>query len=257
MTKLIKTTILTISAVGLLLLPATAKAIPSDINYRWDNNKSPLTTSAISDTSEQICQELFAADSTNIFKEVVCSFTRLAALSIANLATEITCSIQQVGNNTNYQSGVTFSGISGQCEESPNNPLGSKSENTGLYSDELSQSTSELTNSLSPSQPSDPSATYRGFAITRNIMGLMAVVALFVFAFANILHIEVNTYAIKKAIPSIIIAVIGGALSIYIVFLLSRFVDFFSLSGLSPDAEYFWRILQPRCYRRPAKRQQR
>lgn len=239
MNKSIKIIILIISTIGLLILPKTAKAIPSDINYRWDNNRSPLATGTIGDTSEQICQELFAADSTNIFKEVVCSFTRLAALSIANLATEITCSIQQVGNNTNYQKGVTFSGGSGRCTESPENPLGSKTEDSGFYSSELSQSTSELTDSLSPTQSSNPSATYRGFTITRNIMGLMVVVALFVFAFANILHIEVNTYAIKKAIPSIIIAIVGGVLSIYIVFLLSRFVDFtYRLNIFSPYQAY-------------------
>lgn len=239
MTKSIKIAILIISAIGTLVLPKTAMAVPSDINYRWDDNRSPLATGIIGDTSEQICQELFAADSTNIFKEVVCSFTRLAALSVANLATEITCSIQQVGNNTNYQSGVTFSSTSGRCEESPESPLGSKAEGSGFYSNELSQSTSELTDSLSPSQPSDPSATYRGFTIVRNIMGLMVVVALFVFAFANILHIEVNTYAIKKAIPSIIIAVVGGVLSIYIVFLLSRFVDFtYRLNIFSPYQTY-------------------
>jgi hypothetical protein len=239
MNKSIKIAILIISTIGLLILPKIAEAIPSDINYRWDDDRSPLTTGTIGDTSEQICQELFAADSTNIFKEVVCSFTRLAALSIANLATEITCSIQQVGNNTNYQGGVTFSGGSGRCTESPENPLGSKTEGSGFYSSELSQSTSELTDSLSPTQSPDPSATYRGFIIARNIMGLMVVVALFVFAFANILYIEVNTYAIKKAIPSIIIAIIGGVLSIYIVFLLSRFVDFtYRLNIFSPYQTY-------------------
>ncbi len=239
MIKLIKFTVLVAAAIGLLVLPATAKAIPSDINYKWDNNESPLTDKVSSaTTSEQICQNLFAADSTNIFKEVICSFTRLAALSIADLATDITCSIQQVGNSTNYKS-TTFSSSSGKCEESPINPLGDKSKKTGFYSDELANSTSALTDSLSPSQSNTPSAAYRGFAITRNIMGLMAVAALFVFAFANILHIEVNTYAIKKALPSIIIAIIGGVLSIYIVFLLSRFVDFtYRLNIFSPYQAY-------------------
>ncbi len=239
MIRLIKFTVIVTAAIGLLVLPATAKAIPSDINYKWDSNESPLTDGVSgTTTSEQICQDLFAADSTNIFKEVVCSFTRLAALSIADLATDITCSIQQVGNGTNYKS-TTFSSSSGKCEESPTNPLGDKSQKTGFYSDELANSTSALTDSLSPSQSATPSAAYKGFTIARNIMGLMAVVALFVFAFANILHIEVNTYAIKKALPSIIIAIIGGALSIYIVFLLSRFVDFtYRLNIFSPYQAY-------------------
>jgi len=230
----------------IFVLPLSAKAIPSEIGYKWEN-KSPLIDriSYPTGASEAICQSLFAADDTNIFKEVICSFTRLAALSVSNLVTEITCTVQQVGNNNNYRSSsggtvVSFNSTSGRCKESPTDPLGSKTLKTGFYSGSFTDSASQLTQSLAPpTGTATASSTYEAFSIARNIMGLLALVGLFVFAFANILHIEVNTYAIKKAIPTAIIAIIGGWVSIYVVFLLSRFVDFtFQLNLFSPYQAY-------------------
>jgi predicted RNA binding protein with dsRBD fold (UPF0201 family) len=240
----IKTNIAIFTLIGILVAPQLALADSKDWTLTSGfasgaaNSQGTTTASSAStptDQSSAICDAIFAGDPTNIFKEVICSFTRLVALSIANLASEMTCVIQSVGNGSNYVSDITFiTSGSGSCT-AKSKSLGSTGVN--VFEDKINNtkifSASTLTTALTPS--SGTSATAKGFNLTRGLMGLAAVVALFIFAFANIFHIEINTYAVKKAIPSILIAIIGGWLSIYIIFLLSKAVDFmYQLSIFSP-----------------------
>lgn len=204
-----------IFAVALLMIPPTAKAAT---------------------TATGICNQLFANDDTNIFKEVICSFTRVVALSVSNLSTEMTCLVQKVGNGTNYVEDIDFTSSGVQCSASSS--LSSNQDDTPFGSTQKNNkisftNPSALTKNLDPTNTSGAAKTFKTI---RGIVALLAVAALFFFAFANIFHIDVNTYAIKKAIPSIAIAIVGGWLSIYIVYLLSRLADFsFSLGLTAPN----------------------
>lgn len=76
----------------------------------------------------------------------------------------------------------------------------------------------------------------------RTLINLLVVIALLGIAFANILHLNINTYAAKKALPGIVIGVIGANASILIVrFLLdvSKALDqlAYDVSGTTNAAE--------------------
>lgn len=59
----------------------------------------------------------------------------------------------------------------------------------------------------------------------RVILNILLVVLLLVVAFANILHIQLDTYAIKKALPAVIVAAVAGNLALPIIAAVSRVVD--------------------------------
>ena len=205
------------------------------------NSAKAATTSAV------LCDQLFAGDQTNIFKEVLCSLTRVTSRTIADLATNTVCTIQSVGNASNYSDSIVFgSAFSGsnQCTvrggwsstgtpaELPvkrvvtdRDPFGTKPNATGggatgLY---LPNTSSQLSKNLSSG--TSGSNIKNAFNVSRAMTAALAFIALLIFAFANILHIEINTYAVKKALPSILIALVGGALSLTIIFVFSRGVD--------------------------------
>jgi len=207
------------------------------------NKRSFSSEATTANNRDTICSNLFRADPENIFRETICSLVSVTSLSVGDFAANTTCTIQQLGNGTNYSNSangingrpITFSAENGQCRASGGfgtddnifgEPAGAAS--TGFYSNQESQ----LSNDLNPTRNS-PYIT--GYKFTRGITTLIAVVFLFVFAFANILHIDINTYAIKKALPAVVIAIAGSWLIIYVIYFLSRFIDFlYRLSIFSP-----------------------
>jgi|GEM_PF-2458654 len=63
----------------------------------------------------------------------------------------------------------------------------------------------------------DDSAIVRMWVMSRSIVDVIVVVALLIIAFANILHLNINTYAAKKALPGLVVGVIGANASLLIV----------------------------------------
>lgn len=51
----------------------------------------------------------------------------------------------------------------------------------------------------------------------RGLLNIVVVIALLAIAFANILHLNINTYAAKKALPGLVIGVIGANASLLVV----------------------------------------
>jgi hypothetical protein len=107
---------------------------------------------------------------------------------------------------------------------------------TGIYS---SQNRSELTQLIIPKElaqsiqtnsqsmpTTDKSWAFSGYSILRNIAVVIAMLILMLFAFANILHLDINTYSVKKLLPNLIVALVGSYLVIYVIFFLSVGVDF-------------------------------
>ncbi|MCX6809692.1 MAG: DMT family transporter [Candidatus Berkelbacteria bacterium] len=236
-----------------------AHANPTSVGKDWNTSVTNESTDVSSSplTKDAICAKLFTGDPDNIFRETICSLMSIVALSVTDFATNVSCTVQKF-SSTNYDQSIIFHWGAQvganylQCNPR-NEPTGSTSilgtasndinvygvpgpPASGFYASQPSQLSSDL---LPPSSsqtiPQQSKWIYNIYNVTRGIMTVLAVVFLFVFAFANILHIDVNTYAIKKALPTVIIAVIGGWLSIYIVFFISRIVDFlYRISIFSP-----------------------
>lgn len=193
----------------------------------WEGQLGAFTTFA--NVQTDVCDRLFENDQQNLFKDVTCSLIKVVAASTAQLSTQMTCTIQESPSNSNYLDGASFTSTNGICEATNNdiNPLNpsyiygrtgtTSSVATGIYSGEISALTTSLASSTSGA-----SQTYN---VIKWILSIIAIVALLIFAFANILNIDVNTYAIKKAIPKVAVALVGGWLSLTIVVLLSRTVD--------------------------------
>lgn len=262
---MIKKTILILATLFLTLLPTMTMAANFDRTTVLDwsretnafNPGSPSGSGTEADqVSNQICQAVFSKDPNNLFSTVLCSLIRVVALSVSDFATNTTCTIQQIAIGTNYTSGITFTKPpGGSCTisggASPTSPLGAPSaptdlsgNGTGLYAQNWQSAVSQsLTNSgsliaapTSGSSDNIPSA----FNVVRNLVTALVFVALVGIAIAKIAHVEVNTYTIKKILPSLAIALIGGWLSIYMVFLLSRFVDYlYRLQIFSPYQSLF------------------
>lgn len=202
---------------------------------------------------KEICRKLFEGDNYNVFGEIVCDLLSIISSSATNLSTEIVCTIQHVGINGNFLGARaggegTFSYISGStygCQATggmgsqPNKIFGDKKNDSGSGTDtgfntainNGSPPPSQLTHMLLDSNSFVKSA----FSGMRVFSVIIALVCTFLIGFAQILHINVNTYAIKKALPQIIIAVIGGFFGLTIIGLVSRLVDFlYRFSFFSP-----------------------
>jgi len=203
-----------------VLLVTFATAAPALAEQKWNDKESKFTKplSSSSSSSNDICTQLFKGDPLNIFREVFCSLINVVALSIADFATDLTCTIQGSGYSANYKINTfTYQTTDGECtpKEIPFTPRSTLTENI-------------ITRG--------PNSTFDNFLIARSIMLAIAVAFLFFLAFASILHINVNTYSVKRALPLLAIAIIGGYLAIYIVFIFSYFADFLlSLNFFSPN----------------------
>lgn len=196
---------------------ALAVSIASPVFAIDWNEKQSKVTQGSSGSVDSICVQLFKGDPNNIFKEVFCSLINIAALSVADFSTDLACKIQQTSYASNYIKNVGFKlEDSGKCAV------------TGL---------SSISNNFRSDLTKNLSGPIKGnFETARGIMTVLALIFLFFLAFANILHININTYSVKRALPMIIVAFIGGYLAIYIVFILSILADFlFSLSSFSPQ----------------------
>jgi len=234
----------------------------------WSTYQSPINlsesvlSSTYNNTAQAVnyqtfCQEnLFQFQKTNLFVGTFCDLGSIAAISAADFATNATCTIQKVAMN-NYDHSIIFTSnangsntTSGYCVPShgantttalaktdssnifgKGDSAGTGQNNTGLYAPGAK---SQLSQDILP-DPASPTWIKSGYDIVRNFATIAAFIFLLIFAFANILHLDVNTYTIKKMIPNIIIAVVGAYLSIYAIFLVSRGVDFlYRLEFFSP-----------------------
>lgn len=208
----------------------------------WENQGSLVVGQSIApnDIQTKVCDRIFAGDDKNLFKDVLCSLIRVVAASTAQFSTEMTCNIQSVPINSNYINGVELQNDGGICRATHANMVSpahiygvpedqsTRRDGTGLYQKDRS---SVLTASLVKKD----GGTRNTFEITKWILAFGVMGALIFFAFANILHIDVNTYAVKKALPRAIVALVGGWLSLTIVALISRFVDItYRLNIFSP-----------------------
>lgn len=198
----------------------------------WENQGSLVVsqTIAANDIQTQVCDRIFAGDDKNLFKDVFCSLIRVVSASTAQFASQMTCNIQAVPINSNYINGAEFQNNDGVCRAT-NPSMNTNPEyiyglpedqstgqtSTGLYGNQNSVLTASLVNT--------DGGTRNTFDITKWILAFGVMGTLIFFAFANILHIDVNTYAVKKALPRVIVALVGGWLSLTIVALASRFVD--------------------------------
>ncbi len=58
---------------------------------------------------------------------------------------------------------------------------------------------------------------YQAWRVTRSVINILLIVALFVISFSNITRINIDTYTIKKALPNLIIGIILANASLYII----------------------------------------
>jgi len=228
---LISATILSLS----FLTPVFAASFNGDIKNWNDDPPSPAMSTTISaTTAEEVCSNLFDMDKKNIFKEGICAIINVVSISTADFASNVTCTIQNVAM-ANFNKGAKAEPADGKCSltggwsSSGENIYGEKSATSGFYGGQLS----ELSNTINDT--TGAGWINAGFGITRGIIVIIAIAILLVVAFANILHIDVNTYAIKKVLPNLIIGILLGFFSLTIVLLLSRFVDIlYQLKIFSP-----------------------
>lgn len=84
------------------------------------------------------------------------------------------------------------------------------------------------------------------YKFCRALMNVVLLIALLIFAFANILHIQIETYAIKKLLPKLIVVAVAGNIAMPLIALASRIMD--SLMTISifrplPTADFFTYIM--------------
>jgi len=234
-----------LTALAILLVPAFAFAaevkpinLGQEQPFSSDANGVPKNSEA-----QSICTGLFKFDPTNMLQGQVCTLINLVDYTVVNFALAKTCEIQSMSYSSNFKEKSTFNtnGTSG-TGSSPGFGSGggttssiSQCTSTTINGTDKFSSESALTAKFrNPNGTDNP--LYTAFKLIRGLMAVAAIVALFYFAFANILHYEVNTYAIKKALPQILIAILGGWFAYTIVFVLSRFVDVtYGLSVFSPN----------------------
>jgi hypothetical protein len=65
--------------------------------------------------------------------------------------------------------------------------------------------------------PNQASVIVKIWRISRSLINIVVIIALLAISFANILHLNINTYAAKKALPGIILGVIGANASLLIM----------------------------------------
>ncbi len=75
---------------------------------------------------------------------------------------------------------------------------------------------SNLQDELSP-PTGTKSSVIEVWKVSRSLLNIVVIIALLAIAFANILHLNINTYAAKKALPGLVIGVIGANASLLII----------------------------------------
>lgn len=58
---------------------------------------------------------------------------------------------------------------------------------------------------------------YQAWRVTRSVINILLIIALFAISFSNITRINIDTYTIKKALPNLIIGIILANASLYII----------------------------------------
>lgn len=208
---------------------------------------------------KEICRKLFEGDNYNVFGEIVCDLMSIISRSATNLSTEIVCTIQSVGINSNFigpraGSEAVFSYLPGSnygCQATGGlSASGTTDQIFGGKSNGTTGTDSGFNAPINPSTPGvdGPPASQlthmlldndtfvkSAFAGMRVFSVIIALVCAFLIGFAQILHINVNTYAIKKALPQIAVAVVGGFFGLTIAGFASRIIDFlYRFSFFSP-----------------------
>jgi len=217
-----------------------AFAAPVAAEY-WNTPTSPLLGSGATTptTAKDICEDLFKGDPGNVYGQSTCELLKLISLSATNFSQELACKIQQIGNSANYNVNVKFDFASGQCNPDPPDALKFTSPST-TSSSTTAKTVSALTEAIQPvigaSGTTTDTAVYTAYKVVRNIVSVLIVIALLIVAFANILHIELNTYSVKKALPAIVLTLVGSWLAIFVIYYFSRVIDsLYILSSFSPS----------------------
>lgn len=195
--------IFTIIASILIAITVASPTFAADVDWNKQKSAAMPTSKARGD----VCTELFKGDPNNIFREVFCSLINIVSLSIADFSTDLTCKIQETSYRANYFASASFRLLpnSGKCETNAN---------------AITMPPSVLTANIRSG------STMNTFKIVRGTVVVLALVFFIFLAFANILHINVNTYSIKRALPMMFVALAGGFIAIYIVYILSYTADF-------------------------------
>ncbi len=216
-------------------------------------------------TNKQICEKIFSFQKDNVLQGTFCDLISIASVATADFAANVTCTIQKVGMS-NYDNNIQFTSPLGDTSTSsitgptgslcsaknsggnilaPANQadifgsgklLGNSGTQDGIYGSKLTQVSSDLQpKSLSSAATASAPWIVNGFRIVRGIAIALGLALLFLIAFANILHLDINTYSVKRMLPNLIIALLGGYLSIYFIFIISRGIDFlYQLQIFSP-----------------------
>lgn len=58
---------------------------------------------------------------------------------------------------------------------------------------------------------------YQAWRVTRSVINILLIIALFAISFSNITRINIDTYTIKKALPNLVIGIILANASLYII----------------------------------------
>lgn len=76
------------------------------------------------------------------------------------------------------------------------------------------------------------------WSFARSLLNIIVIVALLAIAFANILHLNINTYAAKKILPGLVIGVIGANASLLIMRFLADVTQAVSLLAVSAAGDH-------------------
>ena len=211
----------------------------------------PVNITTTGTTNAEICKQMFSFQSDNVLQGTFCDLANIGAVSVADFATNVTCTIQNVAM-PNYDSKITFAppastgastaslctatnaggeplNVSGTNDVFGKGDLiqdttgGTVGHGNGIYD---SNNRSELTDLIIPKTNAPSSWAYKGYTIVRDVAVVLALILLLIFAFANIIHLDVNTYTVKKLVPNLVVALIGSYLVIFVIFLISRGIDF-------------------------------
>jgi hypothetical protein len=191
----------------------------------WNSTQSPVMSQSLFPTSaDAVCAALFNMDQKNIFKEGICAIINVISISTADFAQNVTCTIQNVAAD-NFL-GATATTGQGNCTLSGGaDPSGDKiyGNNVNPKSGFFDSKPSNLSKKIIDT--TNTGWIQKGYSISRGVVLVMAIIMLLIVAFSNILHIDLNTYAIKKILPNLVIGILLGFISATIIYLLSRFID--------------------------------
>lgn len=190
-------------------------------------------------TSNNQCDAIGVGERKNWWQRITCDVLQWAVDGILQPLNLLFCNISGASLSANYDPDVvvTYNVLGGktlnQCEVYSNpksdNPyqLGKTTVVTETLAGKIS---GYLTGKLNVSEGTIAKSekyvwVQNLFNLSRNLVNALLVVVLIVIALANILHIDINTYAIKTILPKVIITAVVANLALPAVALVSRMID--------------------------------